>query len=99
MNTASGSQERWGHHGYHKPRREYIYGHPLEEKCEKKNVKWKWIIPQLVMIWLVTSVIVRKVELFREATMIRDGVDLDQTKSGSIRNPIFFFQFSCFWII
>ena len=66
--------ERWG---YHKPaRREYIYGHPLEEKCEKKEAKWKWVIPQLVMIWLVTSIIVRKVAVFREATMLRNKIDL-----------------------
>ena len=28
------------------------------------------------MLWLVTSVIVRKVQLFREATMIRNKIDL-----------------------
>ena len=70
-----GLRERWGYHKpYHK--REYIYGHPLEEKCEKKEAKWKWVIPQLVMIWFVTSIIVHKVAVFREATMLRNKIDL-----------------------
>ncbi len=63
--------DRWGtsgggYHDPYKPKREFIYGHPLPDKCYKeKKIDWKYILMHIVVLCGMTALIVRKVTVAR----------------------------------